>query len=316
MADPNYAAMSATRSRRVKTDKRDARTLAEACKLGAYRPAHRASDESRHQRAQLAVREALVRTRTRYMALVSARGRREGLRVADGGAEAFVARVAALALPGRLRAEVAPLLSLMLHLNAQIAFLDGVLGCLARQDAQVARLCTMPQVGPVTACAFASAVDDPTRFSGPHQVEAYLGLVPRERSRGEKQRKGPITKAGNERVRWLLVQVALSLLWGKNPQTAHLREWAERIAARRGKKTVPLQRRARAARRIPRRRPRGRKGQRSARPRGQHSRQRRGMKARHLVRLTRLHRPRYGAIFVRKESGAPCSVLPSKFPSR
>ena len=100
MADPNYAAMYATRSRRVKTDKRDARTLAEACKVGAYRPAHRTSDKSRHQRAQLGVREALVRTRTRYIALVSALVRREGLRVADGGAEAFVGRVEALALPG------------------------------------------------------------------------------------------------------------------------------------------------------------------------------------------------------------------------
>jgi transposase len=81
VADPNYAAMYATRSRRVKTDKRDARTLAEACKVGAYRPAHRTSDERRHQRAQLAVREALVRTRTRYISLVSALVRREGLRV-------------------------------------------------------------------------------------------------------------------------------------------------------------------------------------------------------------------------------------------
>ena len=93
MADPNYAAMYATRSRRVKTDKRDARTLAEACKLGAYQPAHRTSDERRHQRAQLAVREALVRTSTWYIALVSALVRRQGLRVADGRAEAFVARV-------------------------------------------------------------------------------------------------------------------------------------------------------------------------------------------------------------------------------
>ena len=112
-ADPNSAALYATRSRRVKTDKRDARTLAEACKLGTYQPARRASDESRHQRAQLAVREALVRTRTRYISLVSARVRREGLRVADGRAETFVAPVVALALPGRLRAEVAPLLSLI-----------------------------------------------------------------------------------------------------------------------------------------------------------------------------------------------------------
>jgi transposase len=56
----------------------------------------------------------------------------------------------------------------MLHLNAQIAFLDGVLERLAHLDEQVARVCTMPQVGPVTACAFVSAVDEPERFRGPH----------------------------------------------------------------------------------------------------------------------------------------------------
>lgn len=238
VADPNFAPMYATRSRRVKTDKRDARALAEACKLGAYRPAHRTSEARRHMRAQLAVREALVRTRTRYIALAGALVRREGLRIADGGAESFVKRVAALALPGWLKAEVAPLLSLMLHLNAQIAFLDGVLERLAHQDEQVARVCTVPQVGPVTACAFVAAVDEPERFRGPHQVEAYLGLVPGERSSGEKQRKGPITKTGNHRARWLLIQAALRLMRAKKPETAHLREWAERIGARRGKKTA------------------------------------------------------------------------------
>jgi hypothetical protein len=53
VADPNFAAMYATRSRKVKTDLRDARTLAEACKLGAYRAAHRTSDRQRHVRTQL-----------------------------------------------------------------------------------------------------------------------------------------------------------------------------------------------------------------------------------------------------------------------
>ncbi|MCY1074305.1 IS110 family transposase [Archangium lansingense] len=236
VADPNFAPMYATRSRRVKTDKRDARSLAEACKLGAYRPAHRTSDAKRHMRAQLAVREALVRTRTRYISLVSALVRHEGLRIADGEAESFVKRVAALSLPGRLMAQVAPLLSLMQHLNEQIAFMNGVLERVAQKDEQVSRLCTVPQVGPVTACAFVSAVDEPARFSGPHQVEAYLGLVPGEKSSGEKQHRGPITKTGNSRVRWLLIQAALSLLRVKRPETAHLREWAEKIAARRGKK--------------------------------------------------------------------------------
>jgi hypothetical protein len=70
VADPNFAAMYATRSKRVKTDRRDARTLAEAGRLGAYRPAHRTSEEQRRVRAELAVREGLVRTRTRYISVV------------------------------------------------------------------------------------------------------------------------------------------------------------------------------------------------------------------------------------------------------
>ena len=65
VADPNYAPMYAQRSRRVKTDKRDALALAEACRLGAYRPAHRTSDEQRHVRGILGVRESLVRSRSR-----------------------------------------------------------------------------------------------------------------------------------------------------------------------------------------------------------------------------------------------------------
>jgi transposase len=114
VADPNFAAMYATRSRRVKTDRRDARTLAEACRLGAYRPAHRTSDGQRHVRAQLAVREALVQTRSRYISLLGAVLRREGFRVGTGNAEGFVKRVERLALPGQLRSEIAPLLAVLL----------------------------------------------------------------------------------------------------------------------------------------------------------------------------------------------------------
>jgi transposase len=55
-----------TRTRKVKTDRRDARALQEACLLGAYRPAHRLSDAQRHVRGPLAVRDALVRTPTGY----------------------------------------------------------------------------------------------------------------------------------------------------------------------------------------------------------------------------------------------------------
>jgi transposase len=236
VADPNFAAMYATRSRRVKTDKRDARTLAEASRLGAYRPAHRISDERRQLRAQVAAREVLVRTRTRLLNQVSAQVKQEGLRVGTGDSEHFAQRVAALSVPGRLQAQVSPLLAVLKQVNEQVAVLDEELEHLCRKDEQLRRLCTVPYVGPVTACAFASAVDDPERFGSAHQVEAYLGLVPSESSSGEKQHKGRITKAGNTRVRWLLVEVGMKWLWHPRPETAPLRVWAQGIAARSGKK--------------------------------------------------------------------------------
>lgn len=236
VADPNFASMYATRSRRVKTDKRDARTLAEANRLGAYRKAHRISDERRQVRAQVAAREVLVRTRTRLINQVSAQLRQEGLRVGSGESEHFAQRVGALSLPTRLQHQVEALLAVLKPVNEQVAALDAVLEQLCRQDEQLARLCTVPYVGPVTACAFASAVDDPERFGRAHQVEAYLGLVPSESSSGEKQHKGRITKAGNTRVRWLLVEAAVKWLWHPRPETEVLRVWAQGIAARGGKK--------------------------------------------------------------------------------
>lgn len=239
VADPNYAPMYAQRSRRVKTDRRDALALAEARKLGAYRPAHRTSDEQRHVRAILAVRENLVRARARFVTLAQAVLSREGFRVPTGSSGCFSARVEKLELPEHLKAEIAPLLSVLAPSSEQIGALDERLGELARKDERVVRLMTMPQIGPVTAVAFVATLDDAERFRGAHQVEAYIGLVPREWSSSEIQRRGPITKAGNSRMRWLLVEAAWRLATHKKRlETQPLREWAERITRRRGKRVA------------------------------------------------------------------------------
>jgi transposase len=238
VADPNYAPMYATRSRRVKTDKRDARTLAEACRLGAYRPAHRLSDAQRHARAELAVRDALVRSRTRYIALVKALARRDGLRVPSSTAECVARRVGALDLPPALAQEIAPLRRALESLNAEIAAADARIVAIRRDDPAVARLTTAPGVGPLTATAFVATVDDVARFAGAHQLQAYLGLVPSEKSSGEAQRRGRITKAGNARMRWLLVEAAWRVLRSRSDETAALRAWAQRIALRRGKRVA------------------------------------------------------------------------------
>jgi transposase len=180
VADPNFAPMYAARSRKIKTDRRDARALAEACVLGAYRRAHRLSDAQRHVRGRLTVRDALVRTRTGYIGVIRALLRQHGWRVPTGSAEGFIRRVLALPLPGRLLSEVAPLLAVMRHVNQQLAYSDERIAAITRADARVERLCSVPSVGPVTAAAFVAALDDAGRFPRAHQVEAYLGLVPRE----------------------------------------------------------------------------------------------------------------------------------------
>ena len=238
IADTNFAPMYATRSRKVKTDKRDARTLAEACRLGAYRPTHRTSDRQRHVRAQLAVREAMVRTRSRYISLISTLLRRDGLRVEPGHSAGFLKRLERVALPEALHEEVAPLVLLLQGITEQIKAADERLAALAKEDEVVARLCTAPGVGPVTAATFVSTLDDAGRFASPKQARAYLGLVPSERSSGERQQRGHISKAGPGRARYMLVEAAWTILRRRNSANAALHDWATGIAARRGSRVA------------------------------------------------------------------------------
>ena len=238
VADPNFAPMYGMRRRRVKTDRRDARALADACMAGTYRAAHRTSEVRRRLKAQLAVRDALVRQRAKHLVLMGALVRQQGLRVGTGQSANFLSRLSKVALPAELASTLAPLVEVVELLNEKVKGVEAQLAVLAEEDAQVKRLCTMPSVGPVTAAAFVATLDDAQRFKGAHQVEAYLGLVPSERSSGEKQQRGRITKTGNSRLRSLLVQAALSTMRLRKESTRGLWEWAERLEARRGKKVA------------------------------------------------------------------------------
>ena len=145
-----------------------------------------------------------------------------------------------LELPVALRAELAPLFAVLAPLTAEITAADHRIAAASAADAVVQRLMTAPAIGPVTASAFVATIDDIERFPSAHQLEAYLGLVPSERSSGEKRRLGRITKAGNGRVRWLLVEAGWHILRSKQPETAALRAWAVPIAARRGKRVAAV----------------------------------------------------------------------------
>lgn len=236
VADPNFAAMYASRSRRVKTDRRDARTLADACRAGTYRAAHRASDAAHALRSELAVRETLVRTRVRAINVIRAVLRHEGLRVRSGAPAGFRRRLAEVALPATVTPLVAPLVTLLTQLDELIAAADHCLAQRVRTEPIVQRLTTVPGVGPVVATAFVATLDAPQRFRDAQQVTSYLGLVPREQSSGERRQRGAITKAGNTRMRWLLVEAAWTVCRVPSTAGTPLRTWADAVAQRRGKR--------------------------------------------------------------------------------
>ena len=162
--------------------------------------------------------------------------RREGLRVAGSEAEKVACRIAELDLSDTLAAELMPLFHVLAPINDQIKSDDQRIAVLSKNDPDIALLSTAPSIGPITASAVVATVDDISRFNSAHEFEAFLGLVPGERSSGEKRRVGKITKAGNSRVRYLLVEAAWRIVRSKNEETAALREWALLIAARRGKR--------------------------------------------------------------------------------
>ena len=156
----------------------------------------------------------------------------------SGNADQFVRRVSEAGLPEDLRARIEPLLAMLERLQAELKAADQRMAGIVAGDPVIQRLCTVPGVGPITATAFVATVDDVNRFSGPHQLESYLGLVPSEKSSGERHHRGGITKAGNNRLRYLLVEAAWSVLLSRRDNTEDLRHWAQRIAVRRGMKVA------------------------------------------------------------------------------
>ena len=235
VADPNYALMYGQRARRIKTDKRDVAALAEACRLGIYRAAHRVSVEQRAVRRTVRIREQLVRVRTQTINLMRAQLRQEGVRLPAGTAETAGARLAALDLPTDLREALAPLQELLTALAPLLATGDAHVAAQAAADPVVRRLMTVPGIGPITAVTYRATLDTWERFADAGAATAFLGLVPREDSSGTRHRKGAITKTGPGPLRVLLVQAAW-VVWRQRQGRAALHAWVERLAARRGKR--------------------------------------------------------------------------------
>lgn len=237
VADPNYAPMYGSRSRKVKTDKRDVAALAIACRRGIYRAAHRASAAARTLRQTMRVRRQLVQVRSGLISLLRSVLRQEGLRLPSGSPERVVPRLDQMAVPAAVTAVLTPLRAVLTQLTTTLAIADQAADTRAAADPVAARLMTAPGVGPILALTFQGVMDDPQRFGGDAaRASAFVGLVPSEDSSAERQHKGHITKTGPGDLRALLVQASWVIWRGRSAAGAELRTWAQLLAARRGRR--------------------------------------------------------------------------------
>lgn len=218
-----------------KTDRIDAELLARAVEQGGIPLAHVLSPARRELRDQLAVRRALVETRAQYITTIRGLCRSRGEPVGSCAADDFLRKIATCRLSEEARAMIGPLESVLRQIDVELARTNERLEQLAKTEPVVERLTTAPSVGLVVAAAFVSVIDEAKRFQGAHQVESYLGLVPRENSSGGKRKLGAITKQGNGYVRQLLVQSASGILRVGDPDDP-LRRWGRRLCDRRGRK--------------------------------------------------------------------------------
>ena len=218
----------------VKTDRKDARGIAQLMRLGWFRPVHCKSAPAQETRALLTARKLLQSKRLDVE--MSLRGvlRGFGLKVGPTTARSFPIRVREL-VEGHptLTAVAEALLAARDALGEQLRGLEKRLRDLAREDGRVRLLMTAPGVGAIVALTFVAAIDDPGRFRSSKAVGAHFGLTPRKYQSGETDVTGRISKIGDAGVRTLLYEAA-NIVLTRPVKGSALKSWAARLARRAG----------------------------------------------------------------------------------
>jgi transposase len=220
----------------VKTDRKDARGIAQLLRMGWFRPVHCKSMPAQEKRALLTARKLLVSKLIDVEMSVRGILRGFGLKVGPTTKKVFVDKVKML-IAGQTTLElvIEPLLRCHGALRSEFAILHRQLLAVVRGDATCRRLMTAPGVGPVAVLTFTATVDDPARFASSRSVGPHFGLTPRKYQSGETDVTGGITKAGDAMTRSALYEAALSMLF-KSQRMSALKAWAMQVARRRGMK--------------------------------------------------------------------------------
>lgn len=220
-----------------KSDPHDAEGLAQLARTGWFKAVHIKDSDTHLIRAQLRVREQMVKAHRAILGQLRGLLKLFGLRL---GAVTTPARrearlVTLFAQKPELRLILAPLVASLSALEEQIAAATRAVRQCAATDPICARLMSVPGVGPVAALTFKSSIEDPNRFAKGADVGAYAGLIPKRFQSGERDTKGCISKAGDRMLRHALYEAANSLL-ARVKGSCALRTWGLALAEAKGAK--------------------------------------------------------------------------------
>jgi transposase len=224
----------------VKTDRKDARGIAQLLRMGWFRPVHCKSPAAQEVRALLVGRK-LLQAKLRDVEL-SIRGilRGFGLKVGEVSKGRFATRVKELVAGHEmLETVVGAMLQARDGLQTEFMRLQRRMLAIVRGDMVCRRLMTVPGVGALVAVTFKTAVDDPDRFRTAKAVGAHFGLTPKRYQSGETDVSGGISKVGDAMVRTTLYEAANAMLT-RTVRVSALKRWALEVARRRGMKRAKV----------------------------------------------------------------------------
>jgi transposase len=229
--------------KRSKNDRNDAAAICEA----AGRPdMHFVPVKSVTQQAQgmvLKVRESLVGQRTLLVNTLRGHAAEFGV-IAGKGISKAGPLLAAIDQEASIPSEAKDMAVLLgqqiADLDAKIKQIEVKLIATHKANPLSQRLATIPGVGPLIALTLAFEID-PTAFESGRHLAAWIGLTPKEHSTGGKQRMGSISRAGNERLRCLLVVGATAVInAAMKPGSKQMTDWLRALLARKPRKVVAV----------------------------------------------------------------------------
>lgn len=222
-----------------KTDKNDARGLAEGLRLDFFKPITTKKSNELATQTLLRSRKLLVEQRKQLQLCIRGHLKTYGLKMKSADGISFCNEVKRLTqdLHELTQEVILSLLDSYLRLSEAVKKLDKKVKSLCKE--KEALLMTIPGIGSITALTFTSELGDEKRFTNSRQVGAFIGMTPTQYSSGDTEKMGRISKKGPTYLRSLLVEAGMVILT-RSERWSKLKAWGQKVARKHGLKKAAV----------------------------------------------------------------------------